>query len=97
LRWIKAAFLPAVFFPLGNPGTGLVLYFFHIFEGGVAIPDLEGTDLPSWEAAQEEAAAIVRELVREFPGRFGRSSVLEVSLACGKRVMALPIREAMSA
>jgi hypothetical protein len=74
-----------------------LLYFFHIFEGGVEIPDPEGNDLPSWEAAQVEAAAIVRELVHEFPGRFSCSSVLEVALACGKRVMALPIRESVGA
>jgi hypothetical protein len=73
-----------------------LLYFFNIFEGSVEIPDPEGTDLPSWEAAQAEAGIIVRELVSEFPGRFRCSSVLEVSLACGKRVMALPIREAVS-
>jgi hypothetical protein len=72
-----------------------LLYFFNIFEGSTEIPDPEGTDLPSWEAAQAEAAAIVRELVSEFPGRFHRSSVLEVVLACGKRVMALPIRGAV--
>ncbi len=73
-----------------------MLYFFNIFEGSVEIPDPEGSDLPSWEAAQAEAGAIVRELISEFPGRFRCSSVLEVSLACGKRVMALPIREAVS-
>lgn len=72
-----------------------MLYFFNIFEGSSEIPDSEGTDLPSWEAAQVEAAEIVRELVNEFPGRFGCNSVLEVSLACGKRVMALPIRDSL--
>lgn len=43
-----------------------MLYFFNIFEGSVEIPDPEGTELPSWEAAQIEAATIVRELVSEF-------------------------------
>lgn len=70
-----------------------MLYFFNIIEGSVEIPDPEGTDLPSWEAAQEEAAAVVRELSREFPGRFGSRSVLEVVTGCGRRVMALPIRD----
>jgi hypothetical protein len=74
-----------------------LLYYFNIVEGDVEILDPEGTDLPSWEAAQVEAAAIVRGLISEFPGRFRRASFLEVVLACGKRVMALPIREAISA
>ncbi len=70
-----------------------MLYFFNIFEGSTEIRDPEGTELPSWEAAQAEAAAIVQSLRGEFPGRFGRSSVLEVVTACGRRVMALPIGE----
>jgi hypothetical protein len=68
-----------------------MLYFFNIIEGSVEIPDPEGTDLPSWEAAQAEGAAVAKELCQEFPGRFGSSSVLEVVTACGRRVMALPI------
>lgn len=71
----------------------LMLYFFNIFEGSVEIPDPEGSELPSWAAAQAEGSAIVEELCREFPGRFGTNSVLEVVTACGRRVMALPIRE----
>ena len=68
-----------------------MIYYFHIHEGGTQIRDPEGTELPSWDAAQEEAFAIIRELRAEFPERFGVSSVLEVVTACGKRVMALPI------
>lgn len=70
-----------------------MLYFFNIVEGCVEIRDPEGTELPSWSAAQTEAAAIVAELQSEFPGRFGKTSVVEVVTACGKRVMALPFRE----
>ena len=70
-----------------------MVYFFNIFEGSVEIPDPEGSELPSWTAAQAEGAVIVKELCREFPGRFGTSSVLEVVTACCRRVMALPIRE----
>ena len=68
-----------------------MLYFFNVIEGSIEIPDPEGTELPSWEAAQVEAAAIARELLSEFPGRFSGSSVLEVVTACGKRVMAIPV------
>ena len=68
-----------------------MLYFFNIFEGSVEIRDPEGTDLPSWDAAQAEAAAVIQDLRRQFPGRFGYCSVLEVATACGRRVMALPI------
>jgi len=77
----------------GEDGDSGLLYFFNIYEGGIKIPDPEGTDLPSWEAAQEEARVVVEELRREFPARFGFTSVLEVVTACGRRVMALPIRE----
>ena len=74
-----------------------MLYFFNILEGCVEIPDPEGSDLPSWEAAEAEALAIIDELRSEFPGRFGFSSVLEIVTACGKRVMALPIRGQVNA
>ena len=68
-----------------------MLYFFNIFEGSVEIRDPDGTDLPSWEATQTEATAEEQDLRRQFPGRFGYCSVLEVATACGRRVMALPI------
>lgn len=74
-----------------------VLYFFNIIEGSVQIPDPEGTELPSWEAAQAEAATIMKELHREFPGRFGYTAVLEVVTACGRRVMARPFAELVAA
>jgi hypothetical protein len=74
-----------------------MLYFFNIIEGSAEISDPEGTDLPSWEAAQAEAAAVVKELHREFPGRFGYGAVLEVITASGRRVMALPFAETVPA
>jgi hypothetical protein len=68
-----------------------VRYFFNIIEGLSEIVDPEGTDLPSEEAAQAEAFAIAADLLREFPGRFGHSAVLEVFSEDRRRVMALPI------
>ena len=75
---------------------GAMLYFFNIFQQGAEIRDPEGTELPSWEAAQAEAAAIIAELQSQFPGQFGSGSVLEVVTACGKRVMARPIGQPIS-
>ena len=66
-------------------------FYFNVIEGQTEISDQEGTDLPSEEAAQEEASAIIRELRSEFPGRFVKSSVLEVMSECGRRIIALPI------
>ena len=65
--------------------------FFNIIEGSCEITDPEGADFPSEGAAQAEAVAIVADLVREFPGRFGHSSVLEVFSEDRRRIMALPI------
>ena len=68
-----------------------MLYFFNIIEGSSEIADLEGTDLPSEKAAQTQALAIAAELLREFPERFGHTSVLEVVSEDRRRIMALPI------
>jgi hypothetical protein len=68
-----------------------VRYFFNIIEGPFEIPDPEGSDLPNEEAAQREALAIAADLLREFPGRFGHTSVLEVFSENGRRIIALPI------
>ena len=51
--------------------------------------DPEGTDLPTDEAAFAEAAAVMAELRRDFPGEFSVGSVLDV-LEDGRRVFALP-------
>ena len=67
-------------------------YFFNIIEGSFEITDPDGTDLPSEEAAQTEAFAIAADLLREFPDRFGHSSVLEVFSEDRRRIIALPIR-----
>ena len=74
-----------------SQGSGIVRYFFNIIEGSFEIADPEGTDLPSEEAAQMEALAIASDLLREFPGRFGHTSVLEVFSEDRRRIMALPI------
>ena len=66
-------------------------YFFNIIEGPDEIADPEGTDFPSEQAAQREASAVVADLLREFPGRFGRTSVLEVFSEDRRRIIALPI------
>ena len=66
-------------------------YFFNIIEGPFEITDPDGTELPSEGAAQAEAVAVVADLVREFPGRFGHTSVLEVFSEDGRRIIALPI------
>jgi hypothetical protein len=68
-----------------------VRYFFNIIEGPFEITDPDGTELPSEGAAQAEAVAVVADLVREFPGRFGHTSVLEVFSEDGRRIIALPI------
>ena len=72
-------------------GRETVRYFFNIIEGSCEITDPEGTDFPSEAAAQAEARAIAADLLREFPGRFGHTSVLEVFSEDRRRVMALPI------
>jgi hypothetical protein len=69
----------------------LMLYYFNIIEGCSEIADPEGTDLPSEEAAQDEARVIALELLREFPGRFECNSILEVISEAGQRIMARPI------
>ena len=69
-----------------------MLYFFNIIEGRCEIPDPEGTDLPSEQAAQSEAQEIALELSREFPDRFHHGSVLEVLTECGRRIIAFPIQ-----
>jgi len=69
-----------------------VRYFFNIIEKSFEITDPEGTDLPSEEAAQAEALAIAAELLREFPDRFGQTSVLEVFSEDRRRIIAFPIR-----
>jgi hypothetical protein len=73
-----------------------VRYFFHIIEGLSEIVDPEGTDLPSEEAAQAEAFAIAADLLREFPGRFGHTAVLEVLSEDKRRIIAFPIRPGSS-
>ena len=75
----------------GRRGRPL-LYYFNIIEGRAEIPDPEGTDLPNEEAAQSEAREIALELSREFPGRFGHGSVLEVLTEGGRRIVAFPIQ-----
>jgi hypothetical protein len=69
-----------------------VRYFFNIIEGPSEIVDPEGTDLASEAAAQVEAFAIAADLLREFPGRFGRTAVLEVFSEDRRRIMAIPIQ-----
>lgn len=64
-------------------------YFFDVILEGELIPDQDGTDLESPEAAQEEAQAIARELRAEFPERVEYGSVLEVRDAGGARIFAL--------
>ena len=66
-------------------------YFFNIIEGSFEIADPEGTEFPSDGAAQREALAIAADLLREFPDRFGPTSVLEVFSEDRRRVIALPI------
>ena len=66
-------------------------YFFNILDGSEEISDPEGTDLPSDMAAQKEALAVAADLVREFPGRFGQTTVLEVFSEDRRRIIALPI------
>jgi hypothetical protein len=70
----------------------MMRYYFNIIEGSFEITDPDGTELPSDQAAQKEAMAIAADLLREFPERFGRSSVLEVFSEDKRRVIALPIR-----
>ena len=69
-----------------------MLYHFNIIEGASQIVDLDGTELPSEEAAQAEACQIVSKLMREFPGRFGIGSAVEV-FTSGRRIMAIPVNE----
>ena len=69
-----------------------MIFYFNIIEGRFEIPDPEGSDLPNEAAAQSEAREIALELSREFPGRFGNGSVLEVLTEGGRRIVAFPIR-----
>lgn len=67
-------------------------YFFHVFLDSGFIRDNEGTELPSEEQAQEEAAAVTSELLWNFSERLTKSAVVEVISEAGKRVIALPVR-----
>ncbi len=68
-------------------------YFFDIFLNGEHIPDPEGTELPSEEAAQKEAIASAKELSMEFPQRKSSTgaNIIEVADGSGRRIIALPI------
>jgi hypothetical protein len=89
LRSIKAAL--AGVWPHAKGKEARMLYYFNVIEGCREFADPEGTELPSEEAAQEEAGVIALELLREFPGRFGRDCILEVISEAGQRIMARPI------
>jgi hypothetical protein len=68
-------------------------YFFHILVDGVLVRDLEGTDLPSDEAARAEAYACALELEREFPrkGDIAPGNVVELADEIGRALLIVPI------
>ena len=40
-------------------------YFFHVRDGSALLNDLEGEDLATFEAAQEEAMEVARDILRD--------------------------------
>lgn len=51
-------------------------YYFHIRDGWSVVPDEEGMELPSWDAAREEAYTSARDLARS-----GQSRVCSIEIA----------------
>ncbi|MEI9416492.1 DUF6894 family protein [Mesorhizobium sp. Cs1321R2N1] len=43
----------------------MVLYYFDLTDNGTAYPDTEGTDLPSLESAEDEAARALLEIAKD--------------------------------
>jgi hypothetical protein len=68
-------------------------YFFNVYLDGNFIPDSEGTEFPTVEAAQEETIKCAKELRQKFPreGVAAVGSIVETIDECGRRVFALPI------
>ncbi len=58
---------------------------------GMVIDDPVGTDLPSVEAAQKEAAQFAAELRREFPDEYDRTWTIVVRDENGALVFESPI------
>ncbi|ESY62246.1 hypothetical protein X740_31780 [Mesorhizobium sp. LNHC221B00] len=54
-------------------------FFFDLTDNGTSFPDTEGTDLPSLEAAEDEAARALLEIARDnMPDGAYRQVVLHV-------------------
>ncbi|TPL88674.1 hypothetical protein [Mesorhizobium sp. B2-3-12] len=55
----------------------MALYYFDLNDNGTLYPDTEGTDLPSLEAAEDEASRALIEIAR---GRMPDGTFAEVAL-----------------
>jgi len=68
-------------------------YFFHVRAEGGLIPDDEGSDFSTLEAAVKEAIATARELAMEFPRGDGGAKLECVNVVdeAGRSACILPI------
>ncbi|TPI26621.1 hypothetical protein FJW08_27325 [Mesorhizobium sp. B3-2-1] len=57
----------------------MALYYFDLTDNGTACPDTEGTDLPSLESAEDEAARALLEIAKtKMPDGTFREAALHV-------------------
>lgn len=71
-------------------------YFFHLYDDGVTL-DPEGRELPTVEAAREEAIRTAREIAREevADGHLGLNHRIEVTDAYDAPVATVKFKEAI--
>ena len=74
----------------------LLIYFFHV-ENGTIVPDSEGTELPSDEAAKSEAIAASAEMLSGLGRRFweGTGWKMQVVDETGREILVLECRGEM--